>query len=118
MKDYVALAGELTQGVGDLAEAAPDTVAGFRSLMKAASAPGTLDRKTKELMALVIAVTVRCDGCIASHARAVVKAGATRQEVVETVGVAMSMGGGPSMVYGVEAVRAYDQFVAALPTAE
>jgi AhpD family alkylhydroperoxidase len=109
MKDYVSISEHLHDGAGNLGDAAPDTMQGFREMMGAALAAGSLDAKTKELIALAIAITVRCDGCIASHAKAVLKAGANRQEVVETVGVAMLMGGGPSMVYGVEALTAFDQ---------
>ncbi|MEQ8967693.1 MAG: carboxymuconolactone decarboxylase family protein [Azospirillaceae bacterium] len=112
MKDYPALAAELRAGAKELTAAIPDTMAGFRSLMHAAGADGALDARTKELIALAIAVAARCDGCVASHARAVLESGAERAEVAETIGVAILMGGGPSMVYGVEALRAYDQFAA------
>ncbi|MCL4127376.1 UNVERIFIED_CONTAM: hypothetical protein GTU68_022583 [Idotea baltica] len=75
-----------------------------------ATADGALTTKVKELIAFAIAITVRCDGCLAHHAQAVLKAGATRQEVAEMIGVAILMGGGPSSVYGAEALRAYDEF--------
>ncbi|WP_371193467.1 carboxymuconolactone decarboxylase family protein [Glaciecola sp. SC05] len=88
----------------------PETMAGFGQLHSAAVAPNALDRKTKELIALSIAIAVRCNGCIAFHVHDALKAGANRQEVVETIGVAIMMGGGPSMVYGCEALEALDQF--------
>jgi len=72
---------------------------------------GALDNKTKELIALAIGVTVRCDGCVAHHAMACLDKGATREEIVEAIAVAIHMGGGPSMVYGAEALEAYDQHV-------
>ncbi len=71
---------------------------------------GSLSAKTKELIAFGIAINVQCDGCIANHARAVLDAGASREEVSEMIGVAMLMGDGPSSVYGVEAMQAYDEF--------
>ena len=92
----------------DLRRAIPDVYAGFASLHEAALRPGELDAKTKELIAFAIAVSTRCDGCIASHARGAVKHGATKQEAAEAIGVALLMAGGPATVYG---PRAYDAFV-------
>ncbi len=88
----------------------PQTARGFADLARAAIAPGALDSKTKELIALAIGITTRCDGCLAYHARAAARLGATREEVVETVGVSVYMGGGPSMIYGAEALAAFDSF--------
>lgn len=88
----------------------PETMAGFGELHVNAVNKGALDTKTKELMALSIAIAVRCNGCIAFHVHDALKAGATRQEIVETIGVAILMGGGPAMVYGCEALEALDQF--------
>ena len=70
-------------------------------------APGELDAKTKELIALALSVQHQCDGCIASHARGAARAGATKQEVAEALGVTFLMNGGPATVY---APRAYDAF--------
>lgn len=86
----------------------PDVAAGFAQLAKAAIAPGVLDSRTKELIALAIGIAARCDGCLAFHAKAAIRYGATREEVLETIGVAVYMGGGPSMIYGAEALAAYD----------
>ncbi|THH37464.1 carboxymuconolactone decarboxylase family protein [Aliishimia ponticola] len=80
-----------------------------------ATAEGALSTKVKELIAFGIAISVRCDGCIAHHSQAVVKAGATRAEVAEMIGVAILMGGGPASVYGAEALRAYDEAASAAP---
>lgn len=110
MKDYQSVANNLQAGMGRLGEANPETVAAFQQLMGATIRPGSLSTKVKELIALAIGITVRCDGCIAHHAKAVYQAGATRSEVVETIGVAILMGGGPSTAYGVDALAAYDQF--------
>jgi len=90
----------------------PDTLKAFADLHKAAMAAGALDEATKELLALAIAVTHRCDGCIASHARGAARKGATRAQVAETIGVAILMNGGPATVYGPRALAAYDDFAA------
>ena len=76
----------------------------------AATAGGALDTKTKELLALAISVAIRCDGCIAFHSKAAVQHGATREEIMETMGLAIYMGAGPSLMYAAQAVEAYDQF--------
>jgi AhpD family alkylhydroperoxidase len=87
-------------------------MAAFSALARAALEPKALDTKTKELLALGIAVAIRCDACVAFHAEAAVKHGATREEIMETMGLAIYMGAGPSVMYAAQAVEAYDQFVA------
>jgi AhpD family alkylhydroperoxidase len=72
--------------------------------------PGALDRHVKELMALAVAISVHCQGCVAYHVHDALDAGATREQVIETIGVAVMMGGGPAVVYGAEALAALDQF--------
>ena len=84
----------------------------FRSLHAAAFADGDLDRKTKELIALGISIAVRCDGCIASHAKSAAREKATEKEVAETIGIAIAMSGGPGTVYGPRAMAAYRSFTA------
>jgi AhpD family alkylhydroperoxidase len=91
----------------------PETMRGFAALADNAKAAGVLDPKTKELMALAIAIATRCDDCIAFHGRGAVRTGATREEVMETIGVALMMGGGPASMYGAHALEAFDQFSAA-----
>lgn len=93
-----------------LRQAIPDVYAGYVQLSKAAMAPGALDVKTKELIALALAVTLRCDGCIASHARGASSAGASRQEAAEAIGVALLLNGGPGTVYGPRAFDAFCEF--------
>lgn len=90
-----------------LRHAIPEVYAGFGELSKAAVADGALDRRTKELIALAIGVVEGCDGCIASHGQAAARAGATRQEAAEAIGVAFLMHGGPATIHG---ARAYDAF--------
>ena len=98
--------------MGNLRKAMPDVAKEFGGLARAAIAPGALDPKTKELIALAIGIAARCDGCLAFHAKAAARYGATRQEIVETIGVAVYMGGGPSMIYGAEALDVYDAIAA------
>lgn len=112
MKDYPEIAKGYHTGYADLAKALPDATATFGRLVMDATADGALSTKTKELIAFAIAIAVRCDGCIAHHSQAVLKAGASRKEVAEMIGVAVLMGGGPSTVYGAEALRAFDAFAA------
>jgi len=99
---------ETNSEMGALRKAIPDPAGAFAQLAKAATADGALDPKTKELMALAIGVTARCDGCIAYHVKAALRHGATREEVAETIAMCVYMGGGPSMIYGAKALAAYD----------
>ena len=87
----------------------PDVLRGYVELSRAAMAPGELSVATKELLALVIAVTRECDGCIVSHTRSAVRGGVTRQAVAEALGVAIMMNGGPATVFGPRALRAFDE---------
>lgn len=88
----------------------PGVYDGFGQMHAAAFAEGALDKKTKELLALAIAIAVRCDGCIASHARGAATNGGTEAEVAETIGVAIAMSGGPGTVYGPRALAAFRSF--------
>ena len=90
-----------------------DVMQGFGALSKAALAPGALDEKTKELIAMAIGVANRCDGCLGFHARALVRLGASAEEFREMLGVAVYMGGGPSLMYAAHAQAAFDEFAAA-----
>lgn len=109
-KDFEKIAEDVIAGVGLLKQGAPETVKAFNSLSIAATSPSAIDTKTKELMALAIGIAVHCDGCVAYHTKMAHHHGATRQEVAETVSLAIYMGGGPAAVYGPDALRAYDQF--------
>jgi len=95
---------------------APDVMKAFAGIAKAATVSKALDGKTKELIALGIAVAVRCDDCIAFHAKAAVDHGATRDEVSETLGMAIYMGAGPSVMYASHALEAFTQFEASKAT--
>ena len=94
-----------------LGAAQPEVMKSFGGLHKAGTATGALDAKTKELMALAISIVVRCDDCIAYHIRDAIEAGATREELADAIGVAILMGGGPSMIYATHAIEAVDQFL-------
>jgi len=91
----------------------PEAAAGFAQLAKAATAPGALDPKTKELIAVAIGIDTRCDGCIGFHVKAAIRHGATRAEIAETVAMCVYMGGGPSLMYGAKAMAAFDELSAA-----
>lgn len=93
-----------------LRRAIPDVYRGFKELHQASLAPGALDVRTKELIALAIGVVEGCDGCIASHSQAAVHAGATRQEAAEAIGVTFLMNGGPATIYGPRAYAAFCEF--------
>jgi len=111
-KDYPQLYGQLERLLGNLASDIPATMRGFGQLHEGAVAEGALSALTKELIALSIAVAVRCDGCIAYHVHDALNAGATKDQIGEAIGVAVFMGGGPASVYGTEAYEALDQFQA------
>ena len=112
MKDYVAYRRDLNGLIRGLGQQAPATLAGFEALREAGLADGVLGSKTKELIALGIAIGVHCDGCIAYHVHDALRAGATTEEVIETIGVAIVMGGGPGLIYAAEAFEALQQFQA------
>lgn len=116
--DYPKLVGELNAAIAELHAGAPETMKGFSAMARGALKPGALDPKTKELIALAIGVAARCDGCLGFHAKAAVKHGATRDEVMEALGMCVYMGGGPSMVYSALALKAFDQFKALAEAAE
>ncbi|MBT3905092.1 MAG: carboxymuconolactone decarboxylase family protein [Rhodospirillaceae bacterium] len=107
---YPELANDLSESISRLRTGIPDTMKGFSMMASAATVDGALDPKTKELIAIAIGVAVRCDGCIAFHSKAAEKNGASREEFLDTLGMAVYMGGGPSMVYAAQALDAYDQF--------
>lgn len=90
----------------------PDTLKGFTAMAQAATKDGALDAKTKELIAIALSVGVRCDPCLGYHTQALVKLGCTREELAEALGMAVYMGGGPSLMYAARASEAFDQFAA------
>lgn len=101
----------LEKQIGHLTSRVPGAMKGFEQLHLKSLEDGALPKKIKELMALSISITTPCSGCIAYHVHDALKAGATAEEVLETIGVAVMMGGGPGVVYGCEALEALDQFL-------
>lgn len=97
-----------------LREDIPDVMKGFAELSAAAMRDGALSGRMKELIALALAVSKQCDGCIAAHARGAARTGATPAEVAEAIGVAILLNGGPATVYGPRALSAFHEF--ATPT--
>jgi len=112
MKNYPNHYEQINILMGKLGQEIPESMTAFGQLHKSSIKDGVLPAKTKELIALGIAITVRCDGCIAYHVHDALKTGATKAEIMETIGVAVLMGGGPSVVYGCEALEAVEQFEA------
>ncbi len=112
IKDYSKNYNELTKLMGEMGTKIPSTMKSFNALHRASTEEGALTKKVKELIALGIAISVRCDGCIAFHVKDAISSGASSEEIMETIGVAVMMGGGPSVVYGCEAMEALRQFTA------
>jgi AhpD family alkylhydroperoxidase len=116
VENWPEFIGQMDQRMAALRKGMPQAAKGFGELARSAIAPGVLDSKTKELIALGIGIAARCDGCLAYHAKAAANYGATREEILETISVAVYMGGGPSMIYGAEALAAFDALKPANPS--
>lgn len=109
-KKYKEITKDISSSLSKLRKEIPDVMNGFSTLAQAASKEGILDKKTKELIALALGVAARCDGCIGFHAQALVKLQTTREELLETLGMAIYMGGGPSLMYAADALSAFEEF--------
>lgn len=109
---YAEVIDDLKEPTRSLRDMAPEAWAGFGQLHKEAVADGALPARIKELMALVVAVVKQCDGCIAYHAKAAARRGATPEEVAEALSVALLMDGGTASVYGPRAWEAYRELAA------
>jgi len=114
---YRALTQDITRNLATLRTDIPDVMKGFGDMARAATRDGSLDKKTKELIALALGVAAHCDACIGFHAQALVKLGATKAEVEETLGMAIYMGGGPSAMYAANAMAAFQEFATPVPAA-
>ncbi len=112
VEDWLALISNMNGAVRDLRQAAPEVMKSFTDMARAAHAGNALDDKTKELVALAIGVATRCGPCIAYHAEAALKHGATREAVAETLAMAIYMGAGPSVMYAAQALEAVSQMQA------
>ena len=111
-KSYTEITAEINRGIVKLRQSAPDAMNGFSAMAKGALKEGVLSAVQKELIALAIGVAGHCDGCIGFHARSLVRVGATREQVIEALAVAVYMGGGPSLMYAAGAVHAFDELSA------
>jgi AhpD family alkylhydroperoxidase len=113
MLDWSNYRQQLTIRIAEIARLSPDTIKGYQALSAAGSKSDLLGQKTRELIALAVAVTVRCDGCIAVHAEAAARHGASREEIAEALGVATAVNAGAALVYSTRVLDAYAQVTAA-----
>ncbi|MDP2153758.1 MAG: carboxymuconolactone decarboxylase family protein [Methylotenera sp.] len=108
-KNYKDITKDISTSLMGLRTGSPDLMKAFGDLASAATKNGVLDKKTKELIALALGVAAHCDGCIGFHTQALNRLGASKEEVFEALGMAVYMGGGPSLMYAAEAIAAFDQ---------
>jgi AhpD family alkylhydroperoxidase len=108
MLDWNSYRQQLVAGVGGFGKLNPDIVKGYTTLSRVGQKAGHLDEKTRELIALAAAITLRCDGCIAVHTAAARERGATKEEIAEVLGVAVSVNAGAAVVYSTRALDALD----------
>jgi len=106
--DWNAYQAELTKSIPDFARLSPDSLKGYQTLSAANSKSSLLGEKTCQLISIAVAVTTRCDGCITFHTDAALKAGASKQEIAEALGVAMAMNAGAALIYSLRALDSVD----------
>ena len=109
--DYIEMHKSLEESLAQLGREIPGPMTGFARLHKKSVEEGALSSKVKEMMALAVSIAIGCEGCIAYHVHDAVGAGATRQELLETIGVGILMGGGPGSIHGAHALEAVEQFL-------
>lgn len=109
MLDWLQYRKEVVGRIGEIGKLSPDTLRGYQVLTDAGSKTGHLDAKTRELIGLAVAVTVRCDGCITVHVGEALKHGATREEIAEALGVAVAINAGAALVYSARVMDAVHQ---------
>lgn len=109
-KSFKQITQDVNMALAGFREAQPDTMAGFSTMSRAALQPGVLSGIDKELIALCIGVAGHCDACIGFHVKALIRLGVTREQLTEALSVAVYMGGGPSLMYAAEAMRAFEEF--------
>jgi AhpD family alkylhydroperoxidase len=110
MLDWTEYRNELGARIGEIAKLSPDTIKGYQTLSGAGAKTSHLDAKTRELIALAIAVTTRCDGCITVHTAEALKQGATREEIAEALGVAVALNAGAALVYSARVMDAAEAY--------
>ncbi|HAF87975.1 MAG: alkylhydroperoxidase [Legionellaceae bacterium] len=106
------LTNNISSQLASLRKEMPEVMSGFSAIAQAATKDGSLTKKTKELIAMALAVANHCPGCVGFHAQTLVKLNASRAELIETLGMAVYMGGGPSLMYAAEALEAFEEFSA------
>lgn len=108
-KQYKEITSDISAYMTKLRQEIPGVMNGFSTMAQSATQDGALDKKAKELIALALGVAARCDGCIGFHVQTLVKLQVTRQELLEVLGMSIYMGGGPSLMYAADALRAFEQ---------
>ena len=108
--NYQSLTQTVSKNLATLRADIPEVMKGFSDMARAATQAGALDKKTKELIALALGVAAHCDACIGFHTQALVKLGASKAEVEEALGMAVYMGGGPSLMYSANAIAAFTEY--------
>lgn len=117
-KSFVEITHDVSKALDKLRTDIPDTMQGFSALAKGALKAGALSALDKELIALAVGVASRCDACIGFHVKALIRLGVTREQLTEALGVTVYMGGGPTLMYAAEALRAYEEFLPKLGKVE
>jgi AhpD family alkylhydroperoxidase len=113
MLDWNTYRQQLTLRIGEIAKVSPDTIEGYQGLSTAGQNTNLLGPKIRELISLAVTATLRCDGCISLHADAAARHGATREEIIEALGVATAVNAGAALVYSSRVLDAYEQATAA-----
>jgi AhpD family alkylhydroperoxidase len=106
MLDWNAYRKQLLATIADIGKTSPEITRGYQGLSQAGAKTGNLDAKTRELIALAVAVTRQCDGCITAHVDAAVRHGVDREELVEALGVAVAVNAGAALVYSARVIDA------------
>ncbi|UHL66202.1 carboxymuconolactone decarboxylase family protein [Paralcaligenes sp. KSB-10] len=112
MLDWNEYRKQVGAGVKEVAQLSPDTIKGYVGLSSAGQQKNLLGAKVRELIALAVAVTVRCDGCIAVHTEAAIRQGASKEEIAEALGVAISVNAGAALVYSTRVMDAVKEYPA------
>ncbi len=110
-KSFAQITKDVSHALETLRAEVPDTMQGFGAMAKAALQEGAISALNKELIALAIGVASRCDACIGFHVKALIRLGVTREQLMETLAICTYMGGGPTLMYAAEAVRAYEELL-------
>ncbi|WP_437128966.1 carboxymuconolactone decarboxylase family protein [Thalassospira aquimaris] len=108
MHNWNEYRGQVLSGVGEVAKLSPDTVKGYATIGGAGAKTGHLDAKTRELIALAVAISLRCDGCITVHSAEAAKLGVSKEEIAEALSVAISVNAGAALVYTTRTLDAFD----------